>query len=73
MAKIVTLQILVDEDDESRIADGLNDMLEDEEILALVERGKKRLDGAAEALVDAANEAGGKDNVTALLAHVLEA
>lgn len=27
MAKIVTLQILVDEDDESRIADGLNDML----------------------------------------------
>jgi len=54
-------------------SDGLNDMLEDEEILALVERGKKRLDGAAEALVDAANEAGGKDNVTALLAHVLEA
>lgn len=27
MAKIVTLQILVDEDDEARIADGLNDML----------------------------------------------
>lgn len=27
MAKIVTLQILVDEDDDSRIADGLNDML----------------------------------------------
>jgi protein phosphatase len=48
-------------------------MLEDDEILALVERGKKRLDGAAQALVDAANEAGGKDNVTALLAHVLEA
>ncbi len=27
MANIVTLQILVDEDDDSRIADGLNDML----------------------------------------------
>ncbi len=27
MAKLVTLQILVDEEDESRIADGLNDML----------------------------------------------
>lgn len=27
MAKIVTLQILVDDDDESRIADGLNEML----------------------------------------------
>lgn len=27
MAKIVTLEILVDDDDESRIADGLNDML----------------------------------------------
>lgn len=27
MAKIVTLQILVDDDDESRIADALNDML----------------------------------------------
>ena len=27
MAKLVTLQILVDEDDDARIADGLNDML----------------------------------------------
>ena len=27
MAKIVTLEILVDSDDESEIADGLNDML----------------------------------------------
>ena len=27
MAKIITLQILVDDDDEARIADGLNDML----------------------------------------------
>ena len=30
MAKLVTLQILVDEEDESRIADGLNDMLREE-------------------------------------------
>ena len=54
-------------------SDGLNDMLEDDEILSIVEAKKKRLDGAAVALVDAANEAGGKDNVTVLLAHVLEA
>lgn len=54
-------------------SDGLNDMLEDDEILHLVEGKKKRLDGACAALVDAANEAGGKDNITVLLAHVLEA
>lgn len=54
-------------------SDGLNDMLEDDEILELVETKKKRLDGACKALVDAANEAGGKDNITVLLAHVLEA
>jgi serine/threonine protein phosphatase PrpC len=54
-------------------SDGLNDMLEDDAILELVETKKKRLDGACQALIDAANEAGGKDNVTVLLAHVLEA
>lgn len=77
LAEHVNVDVVVDEykvDDIYLLcSDGLNDMLEDEEILALVERGKKRLDGAAQALVDAANEAGGKDNVTALLAHVLEA
>ena len=54
-------------------SDGLNDMLEDHEILGIVEGKKKRLDGACTALVDAANEAGGKDNITVLLAQVLEA
>ncbi|NVB37613.1 Stp1/IreP family PP2C-type Ser/Thr phosphatase [Pseudenhygromyxa sp. WMMC2535] len=53
-------------------SDGLNDMLDDAQILEIIEKRKKRLDGACEALVDAANEAGGKDNITALLAHVLE-
>ena len=53
-------------------SDGLNDMLDDEQILDIVEKKKKRLDGACQALVDAANEAGGKDNITALMAHVLE-
>jgi protein phosphatase len=48
-------------------------MLEDAEILEHVESKKKRLDGACQALIDAANEAGGKDNVTVLLAHVLQA
>jgi protein phosphatase len=54
-------------------SDGLNDMLEDHDILSIVESKKKRLDGACSALVDAANEAGGKDNITVLLAQVLEA
>ena len=53
-------------------SDGLNDMLEDDEILSIVEAKKKRLDGAASALIDAANDAGGKDNITVLLAHVIE-
>ena len=53
-------------------SDGLNDMLEDEQILAIVESKKKRLDGACSALIDAANEAGGKDNITVLMAQVLE-
>ncbi|NJK32300.1 MAG: Stp1/IreP family PP2C-type Ser/Thr phosphatase [Deltaproteobacteria bacterium] len=73
----VAVDVIVDEyrvDDIYLLcSDGLNDMLEDDEILSHVERGKKRLDGACSALVDAANAAGGKDNVSVLLAHVLEA
>ncbi|EDM77171.1 protein phosphatase 1 [Plesiocystis pacifica SIR-1] len=53
-------------------SDGLNDMLEDDEILAIVEKRKKRLDGACMALIDAANAAGGKDNISVLMAHVLQ-
>jgi protein phosphatase len=50
-------------------SDGLTDMLSDADILAIVEK-HERLDSAAAKLVDAANEAGGKDNITALLVRV---
>ena len=76
LAEHVAVDVIVDEykidDIYLMCSDGLNDMLEDDEILRIVEQRKKRLDGAAAALIDAANDAGGKDNITVLLAHVLE-
>lgn len=76
LAEHVAVDVVVEEyaidDIYLMCSDGLNDMLEDDEILEIVEAKKKRLDGACSALVDAANEAGGKDNITVLLAHVLE-
>lgn len=53
-------------------SDGLTDMLSDAEILKLVTDPAARLDAIATRLVDAANEAGGKDNITALMVQVLE-
>jgi protein phosphatase len=47
-------------------SDGLTDMVSDREILALV-AGSSGLDGAARALVDAANRGGGEDNITVVL------
>jgi serine/threonine protein phosphatase PrpC len=47
-------------------SDGLTDMVSDREILALLD-GADDLDGAARALVDAANRSGGEDNVTVVL------
>jgi len=43
-------------------SDGLNDMLEDEEIAKIV--SKNPAEKAVKKLIDAANEAGGKDNIT---------
>ena len=54
-------------------SDGLTDMLDDSVICEIIEKRQNRLDGVCEALIDAANEAGGKDNITAVLMHVLEA
>lgn len=54
-------------------SDGLNDMLTDEQILEVATRPFDRLDQPAQRLVDAANEAGGKDNITALLCQVEDA
>jgi PPM family protein phosphatase len=48
-------------------SDGLNDMLSDEEIEMLVVSNRDNLHSAAEKLVEAANKAGGKDNISAIL------
>jgi PPM family protein phosphatase len=47
--------------------DGLSDLLTSGEIRAGIERYAPDLDAAARALIDAANEAGGKDNITVVM------
>jgi serine/threonine protein phosphatase PrpC len=53
--------------------DGLSGMLPDDRIAGLLRAGRGDLRRANQALVDAANDAGGADNVTSLLVQVLEA
>ena len=48
-------------------SDGLHGMLKDDRILSILKPFPETLEKASRALVDAANEAGGKDNVTAVL------
>ncbi len=48
-------------------SDGLTDMLEDREVARIIGRHRDSLDAAAAALVAAANDAGGEDNVTVAL------
>ncbi len=48
-------------------SDGLSDLLEDEEMLAIVREHAVDLEKACQALVDRANHKGGDDNITALL------
>jgi protein phosphatase len=50
-------------------SDGLSDMLDDESIAQLM-MGSETLPEIAGALVDAANDAGGKDNISVVLARV---
>lgn len=50
-------------------SDGLSDMLDDDAITQIIQ-GADGLEEAAGALVDAANEAGGKDNISVVLARV---
>ena len=50
-------------------SDGLSDMLDDESIAQLL-MGTETLPEAAGALIDAANDAGGKDNISVVLARV---
>lgn len=51
--------------------DGLSGMVPDERIAELIRLHQGDLKAAAQALVDAANEAGGVDNITCVLAQVL--
>lgn len=50
-------------------SDGLNDMLDDPEICLTIKRFSANLEKAAEELIRLANEKGGKDNVSVILAR----
>ncbi len=53
-------------------SDGLTTMVDDDAILALVEKNRADLDRAAKALVDAANKGGGEDNITIVLFEIVD-
>ena len=48
-------------------SDGLSDMLPDAQVEVILTQPELKLDGLARALVDAANEAGGRDNIAVIL------
>jgi len=53
-------------------SDGLNDMIEDDEIQMTLIALRSNLDLTAQQLVQAANDAGGRDNVSVMLVKVLK-
>ncbi len=53
-------------------SDGLCDMLKDDEIEKIMLKERDNLEGCVQALIDAANDAGGNDNITVVLVEVLE-
>jgi PPM family protein phosphatase len=53
-------------------SDGLNDMIEDEEIQMTLIALRANLDLTAQQLVQAANDAGGRDNISVMLVKVLK-
>ena len=53
-------------------SDGLTGMLSDEDIAEILRSNGQDIEAAAEALIGAANAAGGQDNITALLVRVGE-
>ncbi|HEX9636147.1 MAG TPA: Stp1/IreP family PP2C-type Ser/Thr phosphatase [Acidobacteriota bacterium] len=50
-------------------SDGLSSMIDDSEIHKLMQKYADDLDSAASALIEAANQAGGEDNITVVLAR----
>lgn len=53
-------------------SDGLNDMIEDKDILLTIKEFSDNLQKAANELIKRANESGGKDNVSVILARPLK-
>ncbi|UCC71771.1 MAG: Stp1/IreP family PP2C-type Ser/Thr phosphatase [Gemmatimonadota bacterium] len=53
-------------------SDGLSGMLPDEEIQEILSRAAEDLEEVADELIDAANDAGGMDNITAVLVRISE-
>jgi serine/threonine protein phosphatase PrpC len=53
-------------------SDGLSTMLDADTISRLVDRNRADLRGAARALIDAANDVGGEDNITAVLFEIVQ-
>ena len=51
-------------------SDGLTSMVDDETILSVVEKNRRDLDSAAQALVKAANRGGGEDNITVVFFEI---
>lgn len=74
LAERVKVDILIDEYQDGDIyllcSDGLTDMISDDQVAAFIEAHRDDLDTVASKLVSAANEAGGKDNISAVLARV---
>jgi PPM family protein phosphatase len=54
-------------------SDGLSDMVEDEDIHLTINTFGDNLDTVAKQLIQLANDNGGRDNVSVVMAHVLEA
>jgi len=54
-------------------SDGLSDMVEDEDIHLTINTFSANLDTVAKQLIQLANDNGGRDNVSVVMAHVLDA
>ncbi len=53
-------------------SDGLSGMLPDDEIQEILSKATEDVQKAADELIDAANEAGGMDNITAVIIKITE-
>src|SRR5215813_11887311 len=54
-------------------SDGLSDMVEDEDIHLTINTFSANLDAVAKQLIQLANDNGGRDNVSVVMAHILDA